>query len=317
MFRDNADRNDFLTRLVEITSKSQTRCYAWALLPNHFHLLLRTGAIPITASMQRLLTGYAATFNHRHNRHGHLFQNRYKSILCHADTYLLELVRYIHLNPLRAGIVSSLGQLRSYPYCGHSCIMGLNSNFSMWMDVQEILQHFGGTEAKSRTAYESFVAEGVQQGRRSELTGGGLLRSAGGWREVIAAREYGIFLKSDERILGDSDFVDLVLNTAGETFDRKSVYCQKAIDVDALAEVIAAKFGIAVKDLWAEGRQRKRVEARSLFCYWAVRELGESATSLSRRLGISQPAVSLSVSRGEQLAAEKGWELEKLIDEQG
>jgi len=109
IFFDDADYKSFLNRLGSVLAKTKTACYAWALMSNHFHLLLRTGNTPIAAVMRRLLTGYAVNFNRRHKRFGHLFQNRYKSILCQEDLYLKELVRYIHLNPLRAGIVSGIG----------------------------------------------------------------------------------------------------------------------------------------------------------------------------------------------------------------
>ena len=105
IFQDDSDRKNFIDRLATILNETKTVCYAWALIPNHFHLLLRTGLAPVATVMRRLLTGYAMSYNRRHQRHGHLFQNRYKSILCQEDIYLLELVRYIHLNPLRAGIV--------------------------------------------------------------------------------------------------------------------------------------------------------------------------------------------------------------------
>ena len=111
IFRDNKDRESFVQRLGDVLMQSSTACYAWSLLPNHVHLLLRTGDHPIATVMRRLLTGNAVTFNRRHRRHGPLFQNRYKSILCQEDPYLLELVRYLHLNPLRAGLVDSYSQL--------------------------------------------------------------------------------------------------------------------------------------------------------------------------------------------------------------
>ena len=116
IFYDHADRDDFIKRLSTILSDTSTPCYAWALIPNHFHLFLRTGAAPIATVMRRLLTGYAVSFNRRHRRHGHVFQNRYKSILCQEDPYLLELVRYIHLNPLRASVVSSLKEFSNSNY---------------------------------------------------------------------------------------------------------------------------------------------------------------------------------------------------------
>lgn len=85
IFFDDRDRDDFVSRLGAILTETATACYAWALIPNHFHLMLQTGRIPITNVMSRLLTGYATKFNHRHNRHGHLFENRYKSILCQEE----------------------------------------------------------------------------------------------------------------------------------------------------------------------------------------------------------------------------------------
>ena len=114
IFKDDADKDNFLERLKNILTDSGTSCFAWALIPNHFHLLLRTGKVPISTVMKRLLTGHAIYFNRKHNRAGHLFQNRYKSILCQEDTYMLELVRYIHLNPLRAKIIPDLKFLDKY-----------------------------------------------------------------------------------------------------------------------------------------------------------------------------------------------------------
>ena len=111
IFKTDADRDNFLSRLGDILTETETACYAWALIPNHFHLLLRTSNVSISTVMKRLLTGYALWFNRKHGRYGHLFQNRYKSILCQEDVYLLELVRYIHLNPLRAKLMPDLKTL--------------------------------------------------------------------------------------------------------------------------------------------------------------------------------------------------------------
>lgn len=115
IFRDDDDRNNFLQRFHTLLTETDTICYAWALIPNHCHLLLRPRGVPLSSFMRRLLTGYAVTHNKRHNRNGHLFQNRYKSIICEEDTYLLELIRYIHLNPLRAHLVADMDSLDRYP----------------------------------------------------------------------------------------------------------------------------------------------------------------------------------------------------------
>ena len=124
LFRDDKARKSFLDHLAIILEETQTQCYAWALIPNHFHLLLITGPTPLSKAMRRLMTGYAVTFNKRQKRIGHLFQNRYKSVICEEDPYLLELIRYIHLNPLSAGIVKDLKELDKYPWTGHSAILG-------------------------------------------------------------------------------------------------------------------------------------------------------------------------------------------------
>jgi putative transposase len=114
IFRSDYDRKNLLDRVSELILQTGIECFAWAFMSNHFHLLLRTGSVPIAVLMRRLLTGYAGWFNKKYKRHGQLFQNRYKSFLCQEDIYLKKLVRYIHLNPLRAGIVVDLKALDQY-----------------------------------------------------------------------------------------------------------------------------------------------------------------------------------------------------------
>ena len=308
IFRNNRDREDFLDRLSNLLPETGTPCYAWAFLPNHAHFLFRTGPIPLATLMRRLLTGYVVSFNRRHKRHGQLFQNRYKSIVCQEEVYLRELVRYIHLNPIRARIVRTLSELSRYAYSGHSAIMGRKNR--PWQDVDYTLGYFGKRPGGARKAYYSYVAAGIEQGRRKELTGGGLIRSLGGWAE---ASKYGLkglgHVKSDERILGESDFVEDVLSQASEKFERNYELRRLGYDADRIASRVAAICEIEVNDIVLKGKQRKRVKARSLFCYWAVRELGMSLTELARRLGISVAGVGYSVARGEIIARENQYQL--------
>ena len=154
IFADDTDRNHFLSRLETVLSETQTRCYAWALMPNHFHLLLRTGTASISTVMRRLLTGYAISYNYRHHRHGHLFQNRYKSIFCQQEPYLLELVRYIHLNPLRAGVVSDYKALCNYRYSGHSVLLA--KRVLGWQDTEFVLAFFAKRLAMAKKRYRKF-----------------------------------------------------------------------------------------------------------------------------------------------------------------
>jgi putative transposase len=307
IFQDDQDRDQFLDRLRNILTETATPCYAWALLPNHVHLLLRTGTVPISTVMRRLLTGYAVTYNRRHQRHGQLFQNRYKSILCQEDPYLLELVRYIHLNPLRAKVVSDLNALDDYAYTGHCVLMGRREN--SWQDAGTILGRYDQRKVVARRRYRAYVKEGIVQGRRAELVRGGLMRGVRGWVEAKEIRRGSERVKGDERILGESRFIEEVLRVSEEQMERRCRLRVRGYDLEKLAKRVGRVLGIEPKQIWSQGRYSDLVRARSLFCHWAVREMGVSATELGRRLGLTQPAVSISVQRGERIAREKGLKL--------
>ncbi|MCU0561344.1 MAG: transposase [Desulfobacterales bacterium] len=296
IFRDETDYENFLLRLGHLLTESSTPCLAWALMGNHLHLLLRTGRLPISTLMHRLLTGYAQQFNRRHRRHGVLFQNRYKSILCEEEVYLLALVRYIHLNPLRAGIVKNIEALRSFPRCGHSALMGRVARD--WQEAEYILRRFDVRLRQARRAYEQFVAGGVSQGRRPELVGGGLIRSAGGWAAIKALRGGNMRVMGDERILGGGDFVQAVLEQARERYEKKTLAAAKGFSLDALIEGVAQKLGLAAADLQSAVKQRNSVRGRSSLCALAIEYLGISGRELSRRLNVSPSAVSKLAQRG-------------------
>ena len=307
IFKDDMDRDKFLERLGGILFDTKTPCLAWAIIPNHFHLLLRTGATPISSVMRRLLTGHAIYFNRRYGRCGHLFQNRYKSILCQEDAYLLELVRYIHLNPLRGKLVSDYNALDTYPFCGHSAIMGKAEH--EWQDTDFVLALFDSMLATARSGYRQYVQDGIAMGRRKDLVGGGLIRSHGGWAAVKALRAAKAYQKGDERILGDGDFVEEVLRRSEEKLERKFRLKAQGFDFDKVVERIAYLLDVSFAEVLASGKKRQTVMARSLLCFWVVRELGLSQVWLSRRLGISQPAVSSAVERGRKLAEEMHYTL--------
>jgi len=312
IFRGEADYSEFLRRLGYLLVQTDTSCFAWALIPNHFHLLLKTGSVPMATVMRRLLTGYAAWFNRRHVRSGHLFQNRYKSILCQEDIYLKELVRYIHLNPLRAGLVKDISALDDYPYAGHGCMIGKQE--IEWQTSDAVLALFGARRGDARHNYQIFMADGVEMGRQPGLTGGGLIRSAGGWAGVQQLRKAGAFQKSDERILGDGDFVDSVLAEAEEQMTRKYACKARGITLDHLQQAVAELVGIGPEELYGSTKAQPIVKARILFCYWAVREMGCTMTEVGKRLKIAVPTVSAAVQKGERASKDEGIALEKLLN---
>jgi putative transposase len=297
IFEEDEDREDFLERLRGLLQEKSTPCYAWALMGNHAHLLLRTGEVPIASIMRSLLTGYAVRYNRRHRRYGHLFQNRYKSILCEEDRYLMQLVAYIHLNPFRAGIVEDVSELGSYPYAGHSALMGKRSR--PWQDTEYILGLFGRTFSEARRNLQRHLLKWSTKGRCSDLTGGGLIRSSGGWRAVKEAYRDGIRLSSDERILGSGEFVEKTLRQAGEWYDRRAGLRLACVDLSGVIVAVCLELGVGEKELASSARRQEIANARALASYIATRELSISGSDVARRLGVDRSAVCRAVQRVE------------------
>jgi len=344
IFRDDKDRKSFLDRLAVILEENQTQCYAWSLIPNHFHLLLRTGPIPLSKVMRRLMTGYAVTFNKRHKRSGHLFQNRYKSVVCEEDTYLLELIRYIHLNPIRSGLVKDLKELDRYPCTGHSAILSHRKNplipskppdsgkrggdtkiksairppaspesrrAGRWRagnpkseislaekTIQDVLLFFSSKTGEARRSYRQFVKNGVDQGCRPELQGGGLVRSAGGEKAGLLGRKKEELEKGDERILGSGDFVIQALKGANELHERSIKY---RISLDELIKKVSKNRKIDTKDLISSKRKQEISNTRAIISYLAAIELRCSGAKIASALRLSEKSVSRCIERGKKL----------------
>ena len=309
IFKDDKDRENFIERLSILLPETKTQCYAWSFLPNHAHFLFRSGTKGIAALMRRLLTGYAVSYNRRHKRHGQLFQNRYKSVVCQEDAYLVELVRYIDLNPLWRKVVADLEELENYSYCGHSALMGRKKR--EWQDVEYILGFFGKRLSDARKKYRSYVEKGISMGRRPELVGGGLIRSLGGWDEIKKMRLTGQDrIKSDQRILGESDFVRDVLSESEENFSRKYRLKSRGYNFEKVVDRVSLLFQLDKDYITGRGRQKDRVQARDLVCYWAVNGLGIPMVDLARKFVMTPAAVCYAVHRGEQIAKAQNYQLE-------
>ena len=219
--------------------KFRLSCYAWALIPNHAHFLFETGPYPLHKLMAGLLTGYALYFNKKHDRVGHLFQNRYQGILCNKEEYYFRLIRYIHLNPLKAGLVPDLSSLNRYPWCGQSVLMG--NRKAEWQDTDSVFRYFGPTRRRARHNYLLFLRQGINQEEEEDLSGGGLIRSAGGWERVKEMRNKGESWKGDQRILGNDDFVERVLRIANDQLTKKEEKRAEGWDLERLLEYVPAR----------------------------------------------------------------------------
>jgi len=286
---DGKDRKNFLDRFERAVNGTQTPVYAWALMTNHAHFLLRSGPEGIAILMRRFLTGYATSYNRRHRRHGHLFQNRYKSIVCDEDTYFSELVRYIHLNPLRAGVVNTLSELDKYCFSGHSVLMGkVKQN---WQDRDYVLNRFGNKESEAKKAYREYVKGGISEGNRPDLVGGGLIRSLGGWSEVISMRRRGDRKLTDERILGSGEFVKGILNEADERMKNYYSSEDKSEIIKQTIQYICEKESVPVDELRLGGKRRPVSKARCLIASKLAEEYGVSLAEIARSIGVTTPAI--------------------------
>lgn len=288
--RDDRDRQALVARLGQVAGLTTTSIYAWALLPNHVHLLVRSGTVGLPAFMRRLLTGYAITFNRRHERHGHLFENRYKSIVCDEDEYFQELVRYIHLNPLRAGLCGDLTALGRYPWCGHSVIVGKVRY--PWQDRQHVLSWFGERESDALVAYRRFIQDGIAQGRRPELVGGGLIRSLGGWAEVKAVRSRVEGVVADPRILGAGPFVEQLLSRDEGRLRRTTASAARVSEIEELIRGKCASAGIDLRELQLGGRRRSVAKVRAELARQLVSDFGITFAEAARRLGVSTSGIA-------------------------
>lgn len=292
---DNKDRENFVSRMGEVATDTGAIVYAWSLLTNHAHIFLRSGSQGLSKYMRRFLTGYAVSYNRRHKRHGHLFQNRYKSIVVDEDTYFRELIRYIHLNPLRAKLVKDLRELDRYRWCGHSVIMG-KVNYE-WQDRDHVLSWFGEKQGEAKAAYRNYVKEGISEGSRPDLVGGGLIRSLGGWSEVLSLRKRGDKVLYDNRILGSGEFVERMIRESDERMSNRFLGTTRRYKADARIKDVCKKERINIEELKGGSRRGPISKIRSKLACQLVEDYGLPLAEAARQLGVSTSAISKILKR--------------------
>ena len=293
--KNEYDRKDFVKRLGRLSTETETAVFAWALLSNHAHILLRSSDSGISHFMRRLLTGYAINYNLRHKRHGHLFQNRYKSIICEEDSYFRELVRYIHLNPLRANLVDNLDELDQYFWSGHGVLVGKQKND--WQDRDYVLGWFGKIKKEAVKAYRDFVQKGIDQGRRPELVGGGLVRSKGGWSQVKSLRSADGGENFDARILGSGEFVEQIVREASTVVKYQFTEKERKQNVEKYIADVCKQENLSIEELRSGSRRQHISRARALIANHIIKNYGVTLAEAARSLGVSTSAVSKMINR--------------------
>ena len=264
IFFDNRDRTRFYLLLQEGVERFRHRIHAFCLMSNHIHVAIQVGDIPLSRIIQNLSFRYTRWINWCQSRSGHLFQGRYKAVLVDADAYLLELTRYIHLNPVRAGIVK---EPEDYPWSGHRAYLGREA--IPWLTTDWVLAQFSKRISSGRRAYGRFIHDGKK----------------GTYR-----KEYHIGSGSDSRILGDDLFIDRVL----EKEEKRS---RHRVSLDRIIKEVCQSFSLKEGDFLVLGRDRRLSKARGMAA-WLVLEYGKGTLGeLSRRTGRDVTTLSSAAKR--------------------
>lgn len=291
IFRDDYDRSEFLARLTSSLARTRYRCLCWCLMPNHYHLLLRTTDAPMSAVMRPLNSGYARWYNRKWRRKGYLYQDRFKSVLSQDMEYARQLIRYIHLNPIRGGLVGSLRELRHWPWCGHGYLLSAKgANGKGFQDRNEALRRFGEKPEEAVRAYLSYLREGIKDGATEDA----------GAIDDVGERETSGSHRGWPAVIGDSAFAQAAMERHRVAQWRKHRQTDYPSVLAMIAGSVCTECGIERKDLFRRGRMNARSRARALFCYRAHHEELLPFATIADYLGTTITPVILMARAVEQ-----------------
>jgi REP element-mobilizing transposase RayT len=293
IFRDDEDRTTFLALFEKYSAVAGVRCYAWALMGNHYHFVIRTSDRPLASLMKPLNSRYAAYFNKKMGRRGYLFQDRFKSVATQDQLYLEEMIRYVHLNPVRAGVCKTIDSLDKYRWCGHAALLGVYEN--RFQDTATVLRRFGGSNTEARRKYRVFLQAGIVE---QEDTFVNRIRSSSAGTNNRT--EPGMW------VIGDAEFVKQATAIDTERRLRIAQHAREGWDTERVCRRVAKKLGIEPESILQRGRGDTRSSARKIVAYVAHRTFEIPVLTIARHLGIGQPAVSAMLAEGERLARDLG-----------
>ncbi len=266
IFFEDGDRYRFYLLLQAVVEKFGCRIHAFCLMTNHIHLAIQVGETPLSRIMQNLSLRYTTWINRRMNRSGHLFQGRYKAVLVDADSYLLELVAYIHLNPARAAMAAAPEE---YPWSSHLAYLGTET--VPWLTTEQVLSMFGTRRGRGQAVrlFSSFVGERTGDGRKGEFHQGG---------------------EFDSRLLGEEQFVD-------EALEKVQMRREVKPTIGEVLEVVKKVCSIDYETLCSRHRGRSVTEARTLTA-WAIAEFSDGTISeVGRIFGRDITTLSACIKR--------------------
>lgn len=269
IFFDEKDRYRFYLLIQEGTERYRHRIHAFCLMTNHIHLLVQVADVPLSRIMQNLSFRYTRWANWRQGKSGHLFQGRYKAILIDADEYLLELVRYLHLNPVRAAMAKDP---IDYPWSSHRAYCGME--VIPWLCTELTLSSFGRRMDAARRKFREFVLEGVGEGHRPAFHG---------------------CTGADSRVLGDDSFAERVLV-------ESEVIPVRRIGIDEVISAVCRFYGVREEEL--QGSSHRSSRLRAMAAWVTLDTEGCTITELAKVTGRDLSTLSCG-ARKLQAKAEK------------
>jgi len=296
LFKDDHDRSFYLSMLSHRINEVGFLCYAWALMNTHVHLLVKTSEKPLWKLMKPLNADYARYYNGKYERRGPLFIDRYKSIATQDQAYLEQLLRYIHLNPLRAGVCKNLDQLGKYRWTGHPALLGLQTND--FQETHAVLRRFGRTPDLARRNYLDFLIQAIEAQEPDPFLD--TVRAGNANKKDRNAPE--------RWVIGDPEFQKSVLQRDRTNRLTLARYKKEGLTLDGLATVIAKKTGVRKDLILRRSKRTMHADARMILCHHAI-ALGFPTREIGAFLGIQQAAVSNAARKGEMIAKKKNYSI--------
>ncbi len=300
VFSRKSSKLDLMKRLDKLVPEMDICIYAWSIMPNHFHFLLRTGSKPLFRFMHRLLTGFAVSYNKLNDRNGHVFQGRFRSLLVQDDLYLGKLVNYIHRNPIRAGIINGLGDLNNYRWCGHSSIMGVYKY--PWFDRINVLSRFGEYPDSQILKYEQIMNAKTDEKLYAVLTHGSFVLGSDGLRSAdsITSEKYGTC-----GVIGDKQFaLDVYNRMKNSGFAGLRRRSQSHLMVSRLLHWVEKNWGFTRLMMRGESRSPGLSDARAVVAWVLFHRCGFSQSNCMEFLAMSRNGVKKAIQRGNTIIEE-------------
>jgi len=274
LFREGEEAERFLEILRGVRDRDGWTVYAWCLMSNHYHLVVRTGPVPLARSMGHLQSRYAAAYNRRWRSTGPLWQSRYKAKLVETGDSLRRVIAYVHLNPVTAGVVDDPAE---YPLSGHREL--LRRRPSPLVDPETVLSIYGASVRSARRAYVTALEGVAEAGWRSELPG-----RLPWWRREP-----------------DRELAPPTLPAVMDEEGRTSGLEREDVGPEEFLEIACRELGCAVAELARPGKGREASRLRYLVAALAVERWRLSASAIARRVGRRPDVVSRWVRRGAEL----------------